>query len=400
MNIFRVIALAFVVSAMSISTGNAGVSTPPALDLALQTATPGDIVDLGFSSLPISTVLNDYADQIPLTGGYLLYSDDPETAEEFGILYQDDFPAGSHRIYLYHVNGTNIPAKVSAVFENLGAAQADVTIGQHAFPTPSVNYFSVGREALRQYYEDAVPTVAVIIEPGERATLQDFFSVELPSTHNQLTHVIQDFISDQPLRVSSVMVSSDADTAAISPTLPFAANDEYGRQGTFESNTYENTTPLAYDTNDDIMKISIANRFIPSGNAELEGTDAESSSPVTLRGNFGVTYRIRVSLTSSDGRVVALLLNPRGGAYGGYFRTTFPEGLTANGLLVPSGSNTVNENTQGGVIGIFEPTASPQTLLIETIPAGASSLPIDLLLVPFSPPAGPAGLTMLGENDL
>jgi hypothetical protein len=140
---------------------------------------------------------------------------------------------------------------------------------------------------------------------------------------------------------------------------------------------------LALDTADGIRRLSIANQFVPDANPPLEGTDAESGEPTTLRGNYGVTYSILLEITSSDGRALALLVNPRGGPHRGHFRTTFPEGSEPVGIDVPSGG-AVSEQSDAGVIRIIQPSETPQTLTVEFIPTGASALPIDLLLVPFS----------------
>jgi hypothetical protein len=368
--------------------------TPAALNTTLQSATTGSIVTLGYTqaSFGAEGYLNSSPNQLPVAAGNLIYSDDPETANSFGILYRDAVAAGSTRIYLYHVNGGVASAKITAVLQNKGAATANITFTHKAFPTPSTNYANVGKLAVQQYYENASLPSPLAIAPGAAALLDSSLDSTAVST-NRLVNGIYDFTSDQPLTVTALMLSSSANTLTTFGSQSFLGADGFLREGTYPNWGKENATPSSYNTSSGIKRLRIGDGAA-SIDPKLAGTDAETGLAATLGGNFGTTYRIRVNVTSGDGRYVAILLNPRGGAYGGYLRPTFPSSSTAFGALVPNPTTQVVNNTDGAVCAKFAPTGSAQTLLIELIPSGGSSMPIELHLVPYTNPA-PVGLSVL-----
>lgn len=365
--------------------------TPSALNTALQSATTGSAVTLGYV---IGNFSDGYLNGVnalgPVTGS-LVYSDDPETANGFGILYRDRVGAGSTRVYIYHVNGTVQTAKVTAVIQNAGASAATVTFSRKSLPAASGNYASIGRTGVQQYYENASLPSSLSI-PAASSALLDSGLDSLTATNGQLVHGIYDFTSDQPLTVTVLMLQSSQNTLSVFGSQSFVANDGSKREGTFTSFGHENATTSTYNTSSGIKRFRIADG---STDAALSGTDAETGLATTLSGNYGVAYRIKVNISSSDGRAVALLLNPRGGNYGGYVKTTFPYGMSGWGQLVPNPASTVTYITDGGVCALLRPTSTATACIIELIPAGAMPLPIELHLVPFTPLAAPVTVSRL-----
>ena len=376
----------------------AQMATPPALNTALQTATVGSIVDLGFSSVSNTHLLNNFATRIPDAGDGLFYSDCPETVPSIGKLYEDTLPAGNNRIYLYHVNGLGAGnnLRISAALTNNGTTAATATITRKSFPAPSGNYSGIGREGVRQYYENAPLSIVRQISPGGSVLLDAALDSQV-ITNNQLVNVTYDVTFSAPLLVTSVAVPVGTDTLAALPAMVQSPNDAFLRQGTFSHNARENANPYTYKTSDGIKRLRFADAAsVSASDPPLSGTDAESGTATTLRGNFAVTYKVSVSLRSDDNRRLAMLLNPRGGVYGGYFRTTFPEGSgTTVGGLVPSGTTSVPDSSHGGVVSLMTLTTASETLLLEFIPAGAMNLPFEILLVPYTvPPTPTASPTM------
>ncbi|MCC6546691.1 hypothetical protein IT570_05935 [Candidatus Sumerlaeota bacterium] len=368
------------------------MATPPALNTALQTATVGSILELGFSSVSNAHLLNPLASRIPDAGGSLLYSDCPETVTSLGKLYEDTLPAGTNRIYLYHVNGMGVgnSVRISAVLTNEGTTTETATVIRRSFPTPSGNYSGIGREGVRQYYENAPISEVKLLAPGESTLLDSALDARV-ITNNQLVNVTFDVVFTGPLLVDTVAVAAAADTLAEFPTMGYSPNDAFLRQGTFSSNARDRTVPYNYKTTDGIKRIRIAEGTSPIADPPLSGKNAESGGDTTLRGNFAVTYKVRVNVRSDDNRHLALLLNPRGGAYGGYFRVTYPEAGDASvGTLIPAPPIvSVSDTGQGAVISLLAPTSTAETLLLEFTPAGAMNLPFEILLVPYSVPATP-----------
>lgn len=359
--------------------------TPAGLNSALKSASEGEVVELGFTHPGAFNILNRGTDVLQDAGGSLFYSDDPETVEEYGILYQDSLNAGNNRVYLYHVNGLSASAKISAVIHNIGEETANVTITRKSLPAPSTNYCLVGRAAGKLFYDNIAMPQPFTIGAGETV----LFDPELDAlsvSQNQLVSALYDFTSDQPTRITSLMLPSGADTLEQFASLGFSENDGLGRQGTFPSNSRISPEPYPYKTSDGIKVFEIAsNPKYTSYDLPIAGLDAESGEATVLPGNFAVTYTIQVNVTSDDGRSMALLMNPRGGAYGGYFRTTFPLKNHPEGILVPESSLVVANTAEAGIIALIEPASEPQLLTLDFMPAGSSSLPIHILMVPFTP---------------
>lgn len=355
--------------------------TPSGLEAALEGATVGAIVDLGFSSTASIPALNAAPNRLATTGGTLLYSDDPETALQDGILYRDTMPAGLHRIYLYHVNGTASPRRFSIVLENQGAEAANVTPTKRSMPAASGNYLQVGREGSRLHYENATLPPALVVPAGGRALLDAQLDGMSAST-NQLVATMHDYTTDRPLRVSVVMVPAGADTLATYPSMIFSPNDGNAREGTFAGTTRsEPSAAYAVSTSGGMRKLRIGDPNAGQTDPPLAGTDAETGLAALLKGNYGVTYDIDLSVANDTSERLGILLNPRGGNYGGYVRTTLNGATTAT--MVPTGSLVVPPTTQGGVCALLDLPHGTSTLKLEFIPAGASSLPIEFLLVPY-----------------
>ena len=362
----------------------AAVDTPAALSAALESASAGALMSLGFGSgvFGNGTFLNQAPNMMQDVAGTLVYSDDPESVLQSGILYRSLLPTGRSRTYVYHTNETAAAAKITAVLQNAGAADAHVTFHRRAFPTPSGNYVQVGKNALQQYYSTTAPPASLTIAPGAAALLDapmDSTSV----ARYALLHTIHEFTSDQPLTFTSVLLPAATNTLAAFPGLVFSPDDTHKREGTFTTLGRANATPYAYDTAGGIGRVRVAD-WGTSVDPFVEGVDAETGAASRLLGNYGVTYNIRVALSSSDGRSLAVMFAPPDNScgYGTYTRWQYPDtGAVGTGLFVPT-SGTAQPG-QAGLMCKVSPGTTPQVLRIDTIPAGSMCLPFDILLVPY-----------------
>src|SRR5205807_2141984 len=120
-----------------------------------------------------------------------------------------------------------------------------------------------------------------------------------------------------------------ADTVGISGGLSELPRDEHDR-GRFPANSDKdiNNLDAPYSTASGMARIRMVNGISDTNVSEEVDRDAfagEDGSgfdellgrPSILRGNYGVMYTVRLRWTNPDGRRVALLLNPRGGAFAG-----------------------------------------------------------------------------------
>jgi hypothetical protein len=343
------------------------------------------VVVLGFSAGNSVVALNAFPNRLATQGGTLIYSDDPETALSSGVLYRDDVAAGLSRVYLYHVNGTGTAKKFGLVIENIGTGNANVAVTRRTLLPPSGNYAAIGKAASRDFYTNQQTLAPLSLPPGQ-PVLADSAVPAAIATTNQLVHSIHDITSDKPLRLSTVMVDSSTNLLTAFPTLPKSPDDGDNREGTFTGTLRTTTTPYVYDTASGIRRLRIADGGEFLTDPPLSGVDADTGAAALLRGNYGVDYDIHLNVTSSDGRQLAVLLNPRGGAYGGYALTTLGNAAPIGAMMSNDTSGQIPTTTHAGVCATVAPTVATQTLRVQLTPAGASSLAIDLLLVPFDVP--------------
>ena len=365
------------------SSGFAQPITPAALDTALQSAVPGSVVSLEGAS-PYTTY-NQTPNNLTLGAGNLIYSDDPETVSGYGILYGDVVSAGATRLYMYHVNGNAASAKVTAVVENIGASTANVTFTRKSLPTPSGNYLLAGKQGVQLFYENTNLPAPLVIAPGARAVLDPALD-SLSVAKNQLVNATYEVVSDQSLRFTTLLLPSAANTLGVFAAQTVLPGDGFNRQGTFLLFSKENVAPYVWTSANGMRLFKIGNPNV-AYDPNIWGTDAERSVAAELRGSYAVTYKIRVNVSSSNGKRLALLLNPRGGSYAGYIRTSLPDGGPSTGQFLPSPTLNMSDSANAIVCAKMPLSATPQTLLIELIPAGASNLPFELILTPYSAPA-------------
>ncbi len=360
------------------------MDTPPALSLALESASAGALLPLGISSTEFGAglFLNQGHTRLNDVAGTLVYSDDPETVVTPGILYRTPVPVGVVRTIIYHVNDALPSGKVTATVRNMGTSTAHIVFLRKSLPSPSTDYITVGREGVRRYYENSTMPPSLTLAPGQTALLDGTMD-SLVVLRYRLFHSIHDFTTDQPLEITSLLLSSSANTLAVLGSTAFSPDDTYRREGTFATLGRENVAPLEYDTANGIGRVRMAgwdNYIDPF----FEGTDAEDGQPSRLLGNYGGTYKIRLQLTASDGRSVAVVQVPPDGScgYAGYLRWEAPDtGGVGVGQFAPATGAAAPG--QGGIVCKLNPGGNPLTLRMDTIPAGSMCLPVDFLLIPY-----------------
>lgn len=382
-NLARFIPLA-VISTLLLPTHvlHAQPHTPPTLRSALETAAVGDQINLGNDFPGILTIpaFNTFPNRLQDIPGTTIYSDDPETAEQFGRLYEASVPAGPVTVYTYHVNGLQQAGKFSVVLANPSTtSSATVTFGRRGLAGASANYMLVGRLVTERFFTETNSfRQGVTIPPGGTILLDPEMETRT-ATFNQLVNGWHEFQTSLPLEVTSVFLPSNANTLAEFPNLAISPRDGFNRHGTFPAIGRTNNTPYSYRTGNGMRRLRIGNN---PEDPPLSGTDDMTGETRTLLGNYGITYDIEYTIENTSGEKLALIMNPRGGAYGGWFRITF-DGETME-TFVPTAALAITPAiTSAGVIALLDPPRRPTTLTVTTSPAGAMSLPIELILAPY-----------------
>jgi hypothetical protein len=371
-----------------LATGFSFAQTFPPTPLVdqLREAEPGDVVTLGFSAGGTIPALNAAPNQFDVDGAKLLYSDDPETVDSYGILYRDSVIEGTHRVYAYHANGGSEDARLAIIGVHNDINTTRVLTRRIALTTPTLNFSEAGR-VVSELIQTQGNFGAFIDAPAGEPVLLVPELEDLIIGPGELVSASVDVVARTSMTLTVVMTDTTTSTLNQFATLEKSPDDGLDREGTFDGLTKFNGIGLDYLTSGGIGRIRIADGQLTGDDPPLEGIDAEDMSARTLRGNYGVRYNIAVIVTPQPNESVALLVNPRGGDYGGYLETRLAVsgGGGADdpvGVFVPLESGQVPTTTDAGVVRIMEED-DRFTLIIGFTPAGASSLPIDLLLVPF-----------------
>jgi hypothetical protein len=360
-------------------------TVPDALHDALSAASPGDIVDL--SSLKIDQskdIINNGSANNSLLeyGDALLYSDDPETVYDYGILYQDSLEQGCNRIYVYHLSGISLSSKVTVVVSNNEQQHVDAYFIRKSLPEPSSSFIDVGRAGVQLFYQNlsAMPN-PISLNYGDVALLDDELD-QCKLQNGQLLAAIYDICSSASLTFTALMLPFQESTLNTFQTYSFVAKDGHNRLGTFAMNGKTTWASVDYATTDDVKYFEIASNVKYTQNdPPLEGIIPQTNESVSLAGNYGVGYEVKLAVHNTESKSVRLcvVLNPRGGSYGGFIQFIDNEHAIIDQLI-----DTVSSPSEGVVLGYFDipVTSSPISLTMNFMPAGSTSLPVWLILIP------------------
>lgn len=331
------------------------VDPPAALLVDAAVSPPGTILDLAgvdgndVPCLPVAVCR-------PSEAPTLVFSDEPETVFDDGVLYAEFLEPGQrYRVYTYHVNGTGSLRKFPVVVLNQGDVGATVTITARGLAGPTTNYLEAGREAALAWIQGAAPQ-AVEVPPQTRVLLDADLDARHAAT-DELVHALYDLEVDAPVKLSVVSVGASADAATVTAGLSVVPSAGLHVRGTFPGADLD--LILAEPASADLRHVRLGANLI---DPDLTGTSlVDGGERVTLKGNFGLRYRL-VGLSDTS-----VAINPRAGVWAGAAR------LGAGGFLVPSGDLAVSDNATAALIG----ETLPGTLVLLT--AGGSNLPIHLL---------------------
>ncbi|TVR50057.1 MAG: hypothetical protein EA425_10720 [Puniceicoccaceae bacterium] len=387
------------------SAGSPPEDRPPAPsvlagDLATATwkAGPGGLLvlpDFNASDLPLADL-----DIRPAPGPQLVFSDMPEyfrTGD--GIAMQEDVEAGDVRLYVYHVpTPDGGPKVITTVLENLGDAPLRISFQRYVFPTPDGYYLRIGKQGLIGFFEGGEVPEDRIVPPGGRIPVDPVMDQTIVS-YSDLVHGFYEFSIDQPARLTVLQRDPEADSAAAVDTLPLLprrlpdTRPSGAGRGLFPISNYEvepapGAAPL--DTADGPRRILVADgRIDPwiTGRDQITGLEDGEN-----RGNYGVIYRIRIPLTSSDGRSWAVLMhnlyphNQFCRAQASAVQVSagkFPAGV----VPIPAGQVFFREVGENVLLQIVTPSSDGEPAELELLysPPGASCLPTPILLFPLEP---------------
>jgi hypothetical protein len=322
-------------------------------------------------------------------GGKLFFSDSPESPTTRGKLYFDTSVSATtgsnyHRVFLYHVNGkASGKMKFSVLIKNTGASSATLTRQKTGTAGPSTSYLYAGKLAYQRWLSSSAAT-GVSVAAGAWARLDTVFDA-IKATPTNLMHGIWDYSMTQPHEVLVVALNENDDPISVGPTLSLLSRDTHQR-GTFPfcDKIYDTTPGTVFDTSGSIKSYSIGGGTAPDDHAV--GTDTTDGTSMTLAGNYGVNHRMHLETTSSEvsSRNIGIIVNPRGGAWGGAVWSmagVFPSAK----FLIPPTTTSVSSNASGSVEGKYVVGSGSLNIWAQFMPTGGSSFPVRFVLVPYTP---------------
>lgn len=355
-------------------------STPPQLVTDLDVASQDDVISLsGINPLNCPEVQMSQV----WSGGKLIFSDSPEKPVDRAKLYQDtNVPATDgvnyHRIYAYHVNGKAQKMKFTVLIKNTGTSAGTLTIQKKGIAGPSNSYLYTGKMAFMRWLESTSGT-GVNVAAG--ATVKLDIAYEVAAATNYLMHGIWDYSMTQPHQVMVCAVNEKDNSLTVCPGLATAARDANHQRGTFPNTDkiYDTASGIQLDTIDGIQQFPLAGNTTNDTNAV--GVDATDGTSMTLVGNYGILYKMHLNMKSSDAKKFGVLINPRGGAWGGAVWAV--AGVTPGGkFLIPETTSSLGDNTKGAVEGKYNPGTS-FAAWAQFMPTGGSSFPLRFVIAPF-----------------
>ena len=315
----------------------------------------------------------------------LIFSDSPEyVTERTGILSAGTVD-GEGRVYFYHVNESDETRKMAVVVENRSAEDNVITISRELYAKPSPEYFSVGRALSHKELLTEAVTADVKKPKGEKARTETIppggrkllttATEGIAVKRDELVSGLIDFSTTGETFVRVMMIPEEARAVGSSYTSGVLPIDDVRLRGTYEGAVRIVRTEGTYNPEIGAAYVELANG---REDAFVEGVDEPSGETVRNVGNYGISYRIRIETTGMG--AYDLFFNPLGGAYAGAIRVT--NGRRSEIVSVPGqerphiGHGTTEDSHY---IGKYEAGAP---LDIRFMPAGASNLPVRLLLVP------------------
>ena len=306
-------------------------------------------------------------------GGKLLLSDSPEMVTADGILYQDRV-TGNIRLFFYHVNATATAKKVEVLLENQSRETAHITVSRYSLGGPGGDWMEVGKTALTSYLAGS-QAYQLTVPPGGMVPLSPGIS-QSPVLPNMLINGIYDFVTDQPLTVTVMMLPVPADSSEFYKTAQILPADAVHLRGTFADANRQIASVHPYDPAENgAVAITLADDKI---DPYLAGIDATDGTKVVNYGNYGVVYQI--VLPSKGKGHTAYYLAPMGGYYAGAIGITKPN-VNWSPLATPLGRLHFGKDITKdfAFLGTYD---NGEPLAFTFSPPGASNLPVKIVFVP------------------
>ncbi len=297
--------------------------------------------------------------------GSLMMSDSPESVKAVGILYKDTLE-GPGRILIHHSNefteeeNARENKRLVLMAENKTDEPANFVIANRIIKGPAEDALYVGQQQLLAYLRgDGYNSYT--LNPGEKMYIYD--SGARRWGKNQLISGKMDFFITGKVTFTVAAIGKNTTMDEIEG-LPKLQKDIHPR-GTFGVTDIYHQIELMDNEPTKLLLGKDASEWI-------EGYDAITGEVVKNRGNFGITYHLKITAKQDIG----LILNPRGGIFRGAIKW---DGNKT--YLAPSKGFFSGHNSKAVMIGTMK---AGETRTLEYILPNGSASPVLIGFIPKS----------------
>lgn len=304
--------------------------------------------------------------------GTLIFSDCPEYAGDYGILYEGTVKKGKGRVYYYHVNQTGAPARV--VVYARSKKKQDLTVTRTVRGEASRDYISTGATLSFREVVNPLQKAETVTLPQNGRTILFEDDPKGVKEENLVSGMVE-IETEKPVTLGAAILpdGSRKDVEEALQTALRLPPDTHEMRGTFASDIYLENKP--WDFKKGPAEI-VVGKSIPF----QQGMDEMSRVKRENTGDYGITYHISFH-NKGEGKY-KLYINPQGGVYMGTFRIghnekvlqIFRTDTAKRGKWF--GNNTEEDYMEAGTWEMG------RDLFIRFIPAGAAYLPLRFLMVP------------------
>lgn len=293
----------------------------------------------------------------------LVVSDSPEEVDHEGILYTTPFE-GKGRLLLHHINGfdkgIDVNKMLVVVAENTTDSPITVTLNNKVIKGPNGDVMFLGQQLLKDYF-NGVPSETITIAPGDKRYL--YTSQNRSWAHGQCISGLMDISTTGPIQLTTAVMDKKYSIYSLPDLEPLDKSIHI--RGTFEG------TIIDYAITADASEPS----KLVLGQQEDEwvsGVDEITGELAKNKGNYGVSYKIKITAKEDTG----IILNPRADIFRGAIKW---EGKETH--LAPSYGYFLKTNKKAVMLGVIK---AGETKTLEYMLPNGSSAPVVIGFIPRS----------------
>ncbi|MCM3746492.1 stalk domain-containing protein [Paenibacillus pasadenensis] len=296
----------------------------------------------------------------------MMRSNSPELWTSEGIAFDDQFD-GKVRMLFHNKNTLGYNVKMYLAVTNEGFQTSRFGVKATGMGGPDPSEIRTGKLSTIRYLtalNNNVPETFIDVKPGQtELVLQEISAV--PIKPGMVYSAYADVSASSTLRFRVIVVADGKDPLAEMDSMELMPADGKHTRGSFNNTDRD----LIVDgvIGEQPQQILLGdNNYDPY----LDGYDNTDGSLQLNRGNFGVLYKMSITLAPRT----VVYLNPRGGLFAGAF--------IINGQLVPVTNNEQLKDQNEGAV-LYRSGDSVETVEFKYMTPSGSNLPVTMVFQPM-----------------